>query len=118
MVAYCKKHIRAGILCSAVLLAVMPYLGHAETFRNFDSLEGRFFEEYQYVPVALRIRAKQLLDKGHFMNTEMYAIMKDAYGLQAADAYRFAWILNDLLVHMDVMKEYIDHNTFVKTMPE
>lgn len=113
-----KKSVCAGVLCGAVLFSVLSPLGHAETFRNFDSPEGRFFEEYQYVPVTLRVRAKQLLDKGHFMNTEMYAIMKDAHGLQAADAYRFAWILNDLLVHMDVMKECIDHNTFVKTMPE
>ena len=113
-----KKSVCAGVLCGAVLFSVLSPLGHAETFRNFYSPEGRFFEEYQYVPVTLRIRAKQLLDKGHFMNTEMYAIMKDAHGLQAADAYRFAWILNDLLVHMDVMKECIDHNTFVKTMPE
>ena len=113
-----KKSACAGILCGTVLLSVMPSLGLAETVRNFLDPEGRFFQEYQYVPVALRVRAKQLLDKGHFMNTEMYAIMKDAHGLQAADAYRFAWILNDLLVHMDVMKECIDHNTFVKTMPE
>lgn len=118
MFKHFKKSVFAGVLCGTVLLSVMPSLGLAETVRNFHDPEGRLFEEYQYVPVALRVRAKMLLDKGHFMNTEMYAIMKDGYGLEAADAYRFAWILNDLLVHMGVMKECIDHNTFVKTMPE
>lgn len=111
MFKHFKKSAIAGVLCGTVLLSVMPSLGLAETVRDFDSPEGRLFEEYQYVPVALRVRAKMLLDKGHFMNTEMYAIMKDGYDLQAADAYRFAWILNDLLVHRDVMKECIDRNT-------
>lgn len=111
MFKHFKKSVIAGVLCGTVLLSVMPSLGLAETVRNFHDPEGRFFQEYQYVPVALRVRAKMLLDKGHFMDTEMYAIMKDGYGLEAADAYRFAWILADLLKHRDVMKECIDRNT-------
>ena len=118
MVAYCKKHIRAGILCSAVLLAVLPSLGYTETVKDFRDPEGRLFEDYRYFPPALVARAKVLFDEGYFINTDLYKFIKKEYGLQAADAYRFAWILNDLLVHMDVMKECIDHNTFVKTMPE
>lgn len=112
MFKHFKKSAIAGVLCGTVLLSVMPSLGLAETVRNFHDPEGIFFQEYQYVSVALRVRAKMLLDKGHFMDTEMYAIMKDGYGLQAADAYRFAWILADLLKHRDVMKECIDRNTF------
>lgn len=111
MFKHFKKSVIAGVLCGTVLLSVMPSLGLAETVRNFHDPEGRFFQEYQYVTVTLRVRAKMLLDKGHFMDTEMYAIMKDGYGLEAADAYRFAWILTDLLKHRDVMKECIDRNT-------
>lgn len=111
MFKHFKKSAIAGVLCGTVLLSVMPSLGLAETVRNFHDPEGRFFQEYQYVPVALRVRAKMLLDEGRFMDTEMYAIMKDGYGLEAADAYRFAWILADLLKHMYVMKECIDRNT-------
>lgn len=112
MFKHFKKSAIAGVLCGTVLLSVMPSLGLAETVKNFHDPEGIFFQEYQYVSVALRVRAKMLLDKGHFMDTEMYAIMKDGYGLQVADAYRFVWILADLLKHRDVMKECIDRNTF------
>lgn len=114
MFKHFKKSVFAGVLCGATLLSGMPSIGLAETVRNFDSPEGRLFEEYQYVPVALRVRAKVLTDKRHFMDTEMYRIMKDGYGLQAADAYRFAWILADLLAHKDAMKECIDRNTLNK----
>lgn len=110
MFKHFKKSVIAGVLCGTVLLSVMPSLGLAETVRNFHDPEGRFFQEYQYVPVALRVRAKMLLDKGHFMNTEMYRFMKNAHGFQAAEDYRFAWILSDLTYHMDVMKECIDRN--------
>lgn len=111
MFKYFKKSVFAGVLCGTVLLSVMPSLGHAETVRNFHDPEGRLFQEYQYVPVALRARAKMLLDKGYFMNTEMYRFIKNAYGFQAAEDYRFAWILSDLTYHMDVMKECINRNT-------
>lgn len=50
MVAYCKKHIHAGILCSAVLLAVLPSLGYTETVKDFRDPEGRLFEDYRYFP--------------------------------------------------------------------
>lgn len=118
MFKHFKTSVFAGVLCGTVLLSVMPSLGLAETVRNFHDPEGRFFQEYQYIPVALRARAKLLLDKGHFMNTEMYRFMKNAHGFQAAEDYRFAWILSDLTYHMDVMKECIDRNTFATTMPE
>lgn len=111
MFKYFKMSVFAGVLCGTVLLSVMPSLGHAETVRNFHDPEGRLFQEYQYVPVALRFRAKMLLDKGHFMNTEMYMFMKNAYNFQAAEDYRFAWILSDLTYHMNVMKECINRNT-------
>ena len=111
MFKYFKKSVFAGVLCGTVLLSVMPSLGLAETVRNFHDPEGRLFQEYQYVPVALRARAKMLLDKGHFMNTEMYTFMKNAYNFQAAEDYCFAWILSDLTYHMNVMKECINRNT-------
>lgn len=111
MFKHFKKSVFAGVLCGTVLLSVMPSLGLAETVRNFHDPEGRLFEEYQYVPVALRARAKMLLDKGHFMNTEMYRFMKNAYSFQVAEDYRFAWILSDLTYHMNVMKECINRNT-------
>lgn len=111
MFKYFKKSVFAGVLCGTVLLSVIPSLGHAETVRNFHDPEGRLFQEYQYVPVVLRARAKMLFDKGHFMNTEMYRFMKNAHGFQAAEDYRFAWILSDLTYHMDVMKECINRNT-------
>lgn len=114
MFKHFKKSVFAGVLCGATLLSIMPSLGLAETVRNFHDPEGRFFQEYRYVPVALRVRAKELLDKGYFMDAEMTKFMKNAYGLQVADAYRFVWILADLLKHRDVMKECIDHNTFNK----
>lgn len=33
-----KKHIHAGILCSAVLLAVLPSLGYTETVKDYSTL--------------------------------------------------------------------------------
>ena len=62
MVAYCKKHIHAGILCSAVLLAVLYTNSHAETVKDFRDPEGRLFEDYRYFPPALVARAKVLFD--------------------------------------------------------
>lgn len=77
MVAYCKKHIRAGILCSAVLFAVLPSLGYTETVKDFRDPEGRLFEDYRYFPPALVARAKVLFDEGYFINTDLYQIHQE-----------------------------------------
>lgn len=111
MFKHFKKSVFAGVLCGTVLLSVMPSLGLAETVRNFHDPEGRLFEEYQYVPVALRARAKMLFDKGRFLNMGVHKALENLVDLQAAEEVRFAWILADLLVHMDVMKECINRNT-------
>lgn len=118
MFKHFKKSFFTGVLCGTVLLSVMPSLGLAETVRNYHDPEGRLFEEYQYVPVALRARAKMLFDKGRFLNTDMHRTLENLVDLQAAEEVRFAWILADLLVHMDMMKKCIDRNTFATTMPE
>lgn len=111
MFKHFKTSVFAGVLCGTVLLSVMPSLGLAETVRNFHDPEGRLFEEYQYVPVALRARAKMLFDKGRFLNTGVHKALENLVDLQAAEEVRFAWILADLLVHMDVMKECINRST-------
>lgn len=111
MFKHFKTSVFAGVLCGTVLLSVMPSLGLAETVRNFDSPEGRLFEEYQHFTVAMRARAKQLLDEGRFMDTELYMIVKDGYGLQAAETFRAAWIHVDLSDHKYMMKECILRNT-------
>lgn len=101
MVAYCKKHIRAGILCSAVLLAVLPSLGYTETVKDFRDPEGRLFEDYRYFPPALVARAKVLFDEGYFINTDLYKFIKKEYGFQAAEDFRFWWISSELIKHQE-----------------
>lgn len=52
-----------------------------------------------------------LFDKGRFLNTGVHKALENLVDLQAAEEVRFAWILADLLVHMDVMKECINRST-------
>lgn len=52
-----------------------------------------------------------LFDKGRFLNMGVHKALENLVDLQAAEEVRFAWILADLLVHMDVMKECINRNT-------
>lgn len=111
MFKHFKKSVIAGVLCGAALLSVMPSLGLAETVRNFDSPEGRLFEEYKYVPVTRRVRAKMLFDNGRHLNTDLYRIIKNFWGFQAAEDYRYAWILYDLAYHTGVMRACILRNT-------
>lgn len=111
MFKHFKKSVFAGVLCGAALLSVMPSLGLAETVRNFHDPEGKLFEQYKYVPVTRRVRAKMLFDNGRFLNTDMYRFMKNFCGFQAAEDYRFAWILSDLAYHMGVMRECINRST-------
>lgn len=101
MVTHFKKCIRAGILCSAVLLAVFHPYGHAETVKDFRDPEGRLFEDYRYFPPALVARAKVLFDEGYFMNTDLYRFIKKEYGFQAAEDFRFWWIRSELIKHQE-----------------
>lgn len=96
-----KAGLRILVLCGMVACAGLVPAGHAEPVQDFNSPEGRLFEDYRYFPPALVARAKVLFDEGYFTDTDLYKFVKKEYGFQAAEDFRFWWIRSELIKHQE-----------------
>lgn len=61
---------------------------HAET-NNFNSPTGYLFQDYINYPPALRVNAAKVFNSGYYKDTDTYRIIKQAWGSEPAELYRW-----------------------------